>query len=251
MIEVNGISKQFRADTGKSFSLRDVSISLRPGAMLAILGTNGSGKSTLLKILAGQLEPDRGTIEYVAVGMRTLMLSDCQHPKRLYFDQDSGRDIVPSMRLWENVLLGYISSPVGSLRFPSKSIVRDRIKTALSTVALGLEHRMSEQARVLSGGEREGLVLARALLFGNDVYLLDEFTSSLTPELSHHYMSLVKSIMVREGKYGCFVTHEVPLAFLYADQFLFMHEGTVIMSSQENTEDVQREITALYAKCFG
>ena len=251
MIEVSGVTKEFRSELGLSFRLQPVQLVLRPGVMLAVLGTNGSGKSTLLRLLSGQLRPDSGTIEHVDEGVRRPLTPDVEHPKRLYFDQDSGRDIVPSMRLWENVLLGCIRGQAGALRFPGRQAIQGQVRKALCRVELGLEERVSEQARVLSGGQRRGLVLARALVFDNDIYLLDEFTSALTQELAQHYMSLIKSIIVERNGYCCFVTHEVPLAFKYADELMFIHGGEVVLPTTVNTVEAQQLVASLYARYFG
>src|ERR1035437_3839714 len=200
MIRVSGLSKDYRTARGAGFLLSDISFILQPRAVTAILGTNGSGKSTLLRLIGGELEADGGSV--------TVAFEDCHHedsadPLRnvLYLDQDSGRDLVLSMTICENLELAQISGRTGTLRFPSRKLLRLQALDALSQVPLGLDKRLSQQVRSLSGGERQGLVLARALVPSPHVLLLDEFVSALARHLAVRMMAVVRQLVLKNETY--------------------------------------------------
>ncbi len=246
MIRIDNLTKDFRSSTGAGFRLSGVSMCLEPGTMVGLLGTNGSGKSTLLKMISGELSPDGGCVEF---------LSDVEAPQLiserggvLYLDQDSGRDIVPSMTVAENLFLSQISNPLGSLRFPGRHERRQVAAAAVERIPIGLEYRLDEQARFLSGGERQALVLARTLLLDSPILLLDEFTSALSLSLASTALSVVREAVQSGSKYCVFVTHYVELAFRFADALAFLHEGNLVYGLTPNTPESRSKIVDLYAR---
>ena len=211
------------------------------------------GKSTLLKLISGELEPDGGeilleTTESNGRPLKSANTISILHP--LYLDQDSGQDIVPSMTLAENLYLGLIPGYAGSLMFPWKKENRLAAFTALSKISMNLENRMHEQARILSGGEKQGLILARALLSDSSLLLFDEFVSALTSDLACKLISLTKNIIVEKKIYGLFVTHEIDLAVRFADALIFLHNGKILRELTENIGSSRSEIISLYSFCL-
>jgi len=250
MIQVRGIKKRLNGGRG-SFVLNDANIDIPPKKIVAILGTNGAGKSTLLKLLSGVILPDGGTVslhEGEDTGIHTLATHT--HLRALYLDQNSERDLVPSMTIAENMYLAQIPGAVGSLRFPSRRSIHSMTEKAVASISLGLEMRMNEQVRVLSGGEKQGIVLARAFLSGSRWLLLDEFVSAMARDVAKRMMCHVRNITQEMGNYCVFVTHEADLAFEFADEFVFMHEGKVVANFKENSAKVHKEILLLYSRCF-
>ena len=157
------------------------------------------------------------------------------------------RDLVPSLTIAENLSLAQIKGTRGSLRFPNRHEYRVDARNALSRISMGLDHRMNEQVRFLSGGEKQGLVLARALLFQSNFLLLDEFVSALAHNLASKMIALVSDIVKESRSYCLLVTHEIDLAFKYANQLIFLHNGKLIDNLENNTKSQQR-IIELYAQ---
>jgi putative tryptophan/tyrosine transport system ATP-binding protein len=246
MIRVEQVRKDFRSIKGAGFLLEDITFDIPERSVVAILGTNGSGKSTILKILAGELEPDGGQIICNKANDGT---NSFHSLKRLYLDQHSGNDLVPTMTIRENLLLAQITHSVGSLRFPNTGDNKSAAINALNSISLGLDTRMNEQVRFLSGGEKQGLVLARAILYRSEMLLLDEFVSALAHNLAAAAIEIVQKLAHTVGTYCVLVTHEIDLAFRFADQLLFMHNGR-LMANLSNTPTSQKQIIDLYSHCL-
>jgi len=109
---------------------------------------------------------------------------------------------------------------------------------------------MDRQASTLSGGEKQGLVLARALLCPTRVFLLDEFVSSLTTELAFKTLAVLKEVVRERRGYCAFVTHHLDLAFEFADYLVFLHNGRALTERVENAPDSQEEVIRLFATCL-
>jgi putative ABC transport system ATP-binding protein len=249
MIQVSGLSKDYRTVSGGGFLLSDIRFTLQPKAITAILGTNGSGKSTLLKIIGGELDADSGSVN---VDLDNSNRDESADPLRnvLYLDQDAGRDLVLSMTIGENLELAQISSRTGTLRFPSRKLLRMQALDALSKVPLGLDKRLSQQVRSLSGGERQGLVLARALLLSPRVLLLDEFVSALARHLAVRMMAVVRDLVLQSRTYCAVVTHDIDLATRFADQIVFLHNGRLMDCFLVDGPSSRDRIVNLFSTCL-
>lgn len=250
MIRVEGLTKDFRTYKGAGFLLGNISFNIPERKLVAILGTNGSGKSTLLKILSGAMNSDSGRVIYEQNGVNSLLSSSIHESLRtLYLDQDAGRDLVHSMTIAENLFLAEVKGSPGSLRFPNRRGFRDTAENALARITMGLEKRMQEQVRFLSGGEKQGLILSRALLFQSKFLLLDEFVSALSRDLAAKMLELVRDIVKGSDVLCLLVTHEIDFAFRFADRLLFLHNGK-LLANVENDSSSQRKVISLYAECL-
>jgi ABC-type uncharacterized transport system ATPase component len=243
MIEVKSLTKDFRTHKGAGFLLDNISFTIPERKLIAIIGTNGSGKSTLLKLLAGEIDRDSGEI---FCQTRIDKMSEVRSLRPLYIDQDAGRDLVPSMSIGENLHIAQISGKMGTLRFPNRQEHRKAAVRALSKISMGLENRIGEQVRFLSGGEKQGLIIARAFLFQSKFLLLDEFVSALAHNLASRMVSIVRELVRESSCYCVLVTHELDLAFKYADELIFLHNGKLI-ANLKNSRDSQKEIIDMYS----
>ena len=214
MIEVNHISYHYH---GCEEVLKDVSFQLEPGKFLAILGNNGVGKSTLLKCLNKILKADDGT--FLLDGENILRMSNHQVSQRIAFVSQN----VPStqMTVHDVVMLG--RRPYMKWGFTEKDhhIVHEAMDR------LNLDALRGRFLNQLSGGERQKVMLARALAQQPKLLLLDEPTSSLDIHNQYQVLKIVQEICRKDGLTAIVVIHDLNLALRFCDRFLLLRQGQV------------------------
>lgn len=205
--------------------LKDVSLEVRRGEIVALLGPSGSGKTTLLRCIAGLERPDEGRI---VLG------------ERVVFDQERRIEVPPERRdlglvfqsyaLWphrtvfENVAFGL------RLRRVPPAEIRARVEEVLSRLGLeGLEGRYPHQ---LSGGQQQRVALARALVYNPRLLLLDEPLSNLDARLREEARIWVRELILRQELAAVYVTHDQAEAMVVADRIMLFNAGRVV---QEGT----------------
>ncbi len=202
-----------KAYNGKP-ALQGVSLTLRPGEMVALLGPNGAGKSTLLQLLTGLFSPDRGQITVLGHDMR-------RHPARAL----AGLGVV-----FQQSALDMDLSVLANLLFHTdlhglpRSTARQRITAGLAAVGLG--DQAKAVVRSLSGGTRRKVELVRALLHEPAVLLMDEATVGLDPASRQHLLDTVRGLCHTRGMAVLWATHLIEEAKV-ADRLVLLHQGTV------------------------
>jgi ABC-type cobalamin/Fe3+-siderophores transport system ATPase subunit len=200
------------------FTLEATSFHAKPGEIVAILGPNASGKSTLLKLIAGSLVPLSGRI--LLNGFVTHSLTPRTRAQRIAMVQQESRLLFPA-RAWEFVLQGRHAHG-RSLRFESEADVLIA-KNALAQVdAAGLSDRWMDQ---ISGGEKQRVILARALAQQPLLLLLDEPTLHLDIAAQVGLLDALRRLAAENRYTVVVVTHELNLAAEYADQVVLMQRG--------------------------
>ena len=237
VLKVNAISKYF----GTLPALRDISFELRPGEVVAVIGSSGSGKSTLLRCIDLLESIDEGSIDY-GNGKHVSASKDNGLAIR---DQSSRASLpirtgAPAVRralgfvfqgydLWDEktVLENLILAPVVVGQ-------QDRVSAERSAVQLcrrfGLESKIKARAWQLSGGQRQRIAIIRALMMSPELLLLDEVTSSLDPMLTYEIMQLIRELR-NDGMTMLLVTHHWQFARRLADRVIFLHEGRVVQEA--------------------
>ena len=232
MIQIKDISKFF--DTGgyaPRTALEQVSLSFNGAQWCSLLGPNGSGKSTLLRILSGELQPSSGSVIF---DDRDVTRSGAARRARSVFfvEQDTKANLVPSMTIEENLLLAECTSFFPGLGPARSAARRRRVSEALARLNMGLEKRLHTQVRFLSGGERQSLVFAEALLSSAPVLLLDEFLASMDPRTGPRLLSAARQIAREKGLTVVSVTHNVDQVLKEStpqDRVVMLHEGRVAL----------------------
>jgi putative ABC transport system ATP-binding protein len=235
MIQVKDISKFF--DTGgyaPRTALEHVSLSFNGSQWCSLLGANGSGKSTLLRILSGELQPSSGAVLFD--GVDVTKSSAAKRARNVFFvEQDTKANLVPSMTIEENLLLAECTSFFPGLGPARTAARRKRVSEALGRLNMGLENRLHTQVRFLSGGERQSLVLAEALLSSAPVLLLDEFLAAMDPRMGPRLLSTARQIAHEKGLSVVSVTHNIDHVLMEStpkDRIVMLHEGRVAMDMQ-------------------
>jgi len=224
-LHVHDLHKRF----GDREVLRGVSLTARPGDVVAIVGSSGSGKSTLLRCLNLLEQPHQGVLR---LGDETLQLvPDRDNSLRAANAQQLRRwrarlaMVFQAFNLWAHrtVVENITEAPIHVLGQPREQ-AEQRAHQLLERV--GLAHRREVYPAQLSGGEQQRVAIARALAMDPDVMLFDEPTSALDPELVGEVLAVMREL-AREGRTMLVVTHEMGFAREVANQVLFLHQGRV------------------------
>jgi iron complex transport system ATP-binding protein len=200
------------------FTLEATSFQARPGEILAILGPNASGKSTLLNLIAGALQPLSGRV--LLNGFVTHSLSPKTRAQRIAVVQQESRLLFPS-RAWEFVLQG--RHPHGR---PMRFETEDDVIIARNALAqVGAEHLNDRWMDQISGGEKQRVILARALAQQPLLLLLDEPTLHLDIGAQVDLLDALRRLAADNRYTVVVVTHELNLVAEYADQVVLLQRG--------------------------
>ena len=192
--------------------LADVSLTVAPGEVLAVVGPSGSGKTTLLRLISGLLEPTRGT---VAIGGTPMAgVAPERRPVAMVFQ---GYALFPHLSVRDNIGFGLRVRKVGRA---------DRDARVVEAAArLGLSDLLERLPSALSGGERQRVALARALVRDPAVFCLDEPLSALDPLLRADARRELAGLLRADGRCAVFVTHDQAEALTLGDRVAVLRAG--------------------------
>jgi phospholipid/cholesterol/gamma-HCH transport system ATP-binding protein len=230
MIKIDGLHKKF---DGKDV-LRGVSLQVRKGEVIALIGGSGSGKSVFLKHVVGLMKPDLGRVIVDGMDMSNLRGRDLTKLRDRQGFLFQGGALFDSMTVFENVAF-----PLKEKTSMNNELIRERVFNELEHVGLkGSEYKYPSQ---ISGGMVKRAALARALVMDPEIMLFDEPTTGLDPVIGAAILSLIDSCHKRLSFTGIIVTHEIPKVFDIVDRVAMLHEGIIwaddtpekLMSSSE------------------
>jgi lipoprotein-releasing system ATP-binding protein len=232
MIHTENLHKTYRLGRVDVPVLRGISLDVRQGEWLGILGASGSGKSTLLHLLGGLDRPDRGSGKKSSILFSGRSLQEMSSRELDRFRATKVGfvfqfyHLLPELTVLENVT---IAGMVKDGRFGYKR--RDaetRAKTLLE--AFGLSHRLKHRSAELSGGERQRVAIARALMNGPEVLLADEPTGNLDRSTGEKILDAVAAIRSQTDQTIVMVTHDVEVA-RRADRTIRLEDGHIVAAS--------------------
>lgn len=244
-IVVEKLTKTFR---GRK-ALNDVSLSVEPGEMVALIGASGSGKSTLLRHIAGLIQSDRDACCKVTVGGRPVqcegrLTSEARDIRRdvgVIFQQFN---LVNRLSVITNVLtgvLGRIPPLRGTLGIFTRS---ERIAAMGALARVGIAETALQRASTLSGGQQQRAAIARALVQGARVVLADEPIASLDPASAKRVMETLSEINATDDITVVVCLHQVEYARRYCPRTIALRDGEVAYDgpSVALTHDFLREL---------
>ena len=217
MIAVKGVARTFGTGATEVHALKDITFSVLPGEMVALVGRSGSGKTTLLNIVGGLDLPDAGHVFVSGTDVGGLSEGDREVLRRdtvAYIFQGFG--LVPELSATENVGL-----PLRLRKLPAADRER-RVALLLDLVGLGGhgDHRPDE----MSGGQMQRVAIARALAGSPRLLIADEPTGQLDTETGLAVMELIRGVVEAEGMTAIISTHD-PVMIALADRAIHIEDG--------------------------
>ncbi|HEX2913824.1 MAG TPA: ATP-binding cassette domain-containing protein [Chloroflexia bacterium] len=214
VLQARGLVKRY----GNVTALDGADFELLPGEILAVIGDNGAGKSTLIKALSGAIVPDEGEIllDGKPVHFRSPLDARRQGIETVYQDLA----VAPAMPIADNLFLGReIRRPgvLGSVfRMLDKKRMLDDASKAMQDLKIGIRS-MRQPVETLSGGQRQGVAVARSAAFARHVIIMDEPTAALGVKESGMVLDLIRRVRER-GLPVILISHNMPHVFEVADR---------------------------------
>ncbi len=215
VLSARGLVKRY----GRVTALDHADFDLYPGEILAVIGDNGAGKSTLIKALCGAVTPDEGEIllEGKAVRFNDPMKAREAGIETVY----QNLALSPALSIADNMFLGReIRRPgiLGSVfRLLDKSAMEKHARSKLNELGLMTIQNIGQAVETLSGGQRQGVAVARAAAFGSKVVIMDEPTAALGVKESRRVLELILDVK-RRGLPIVLISHNMPHVFEVADR---------------------------------
>jgi simple sugar transport system ATP-binding protein len=219
-LELRHVSKSF----GGVRVLRDIDFALRTGEVVGLLGDNGAGKSTLIKIITGVHQPDEGELWFDGARIDALTVPMARSLGIETVFQE--RALAEQLPLWRNIFMG--RPMAGRLGFLKVGEMREATRRLMSESMGFTSAVLTPETHVtgLSGGERQGLAIVRALHFEADVIILDEPTMGLSLKETDKLLRFVSGIR-EAGKSAIFIDHNIFHVYSVADRIVLLDRGRV------------------------
>ncbi len=223
-VSCNGLTKEFGARDTKTLALRGVDLVVYAGQLTLLVGPSGCGKTTLISIVAGLLNPTRGSV--AVLGTELCKLSGRELVKfrvkniGFVFQQ---YNLLPALTAAENAAVPLIIN--GWRRAKAVARAREMLKT------VGLANRADNLPCQLSGGEQQRVAIARALINKPRLLVCDEPTSALDARSGQTVMALIKQLAVQPGRAVIVVTHDTRIYGL-SDRMVEMNDGRITVGGE-------------------
>jgi len=229
MYSLESVTKLFRHSPEALPALKEMTLQVQPGELVAVLGQSGAGKTTLFRLLNGTLRPTAGSLFFDGRDTTTMSSAGLRAMRRRIGTIYQQHNLVPSLTALENTLCGALGrmsllATLRSILQPAKSDA-ERAMHALELV--GLADKRSARADELSGGQQQRLAAARVLMQSPDVILADEPTASLDPELAEGVTSLLAGLARDGHKTLIMAVHKVDLALHHFPRIVGIRAGSL------------------------
>ena len=234
LLEARGISKNY----GNVTALTAVDLDVRPGEIVGLVGDNGAGKSTLVKILCGAVQPSSGQlfVDGVEVSFHSPKHSRERGIEVVYQDLA----LAGELSVAENVFLGRErrrSGPLGRLGVIDRATMAREAQGTLESLAIEIQN-VNARCALLSGGQRQAVAVARAIMWGSKVLLLDEPTAALAVMEADKIGSLVTGV-VKHGVGVLLVSHNIPQVHQLCDRILVLLRGSLVAELHRRDSTVE------------
>ncbi len=220
LLVMKGIAKSF----GKMQVLRGVDLEINRGEIVALVGDNGAGKSTLIKIITGVHRPNGGEIWYKG---EKITLHSVRESRQLGIETVyQERALADLQEMWRNIFAGReITNAFGFMdvkaqRRETERLLREHMGFTSSAISV------NSPVRGLSGGEKQGVAIGRALYFNADLIILDEPTMGLAIRETERVLNFVRGFR-DQGKAAIFIDHNIFHVYDVADRFVILDRGRV------------------------
>ncbi|AAV95127.1 ABC transporter ATP-binding protein [Ruegeria pomeroyi] len=218
---------------GPIMAIRGVSLEVRPGQIVSILGANGAGKTTLMKTISGVMDPEKGTITFDGEEIQGSEPHKVVQKGIVHVPE--GREVFPLLTVDENLSLGAYTAT------DKAQIERDR--DLVFTYFPILKERRNQEAGTLSGGQQQMLAIGRGLMANPRIMLLDEPSLGLSPLLVQEIFAILKRLNEEQNMTMMLVEQNASAALALADHGYVMEVGRIVMDGSAQSlmasEDIQ------------
>ena len=231
LVEMRNISKSF----GKVIALKNINFKVSSNEVVGLIGDNGAGKSTLIKILMGVYPPNTGEVfirdKSIRLSHYSAQIAHKLRIEAVYQEKALGE----KQPLWRNIFLGrQITNKLGFIDVKKEREETERImKNLIGFRSKGINSE--SRVRELSGGERQGVAIGRAMYFDADLIILDEPTTALSVKEVGKVINFIKQIK-DVGKSCIMISHNMSEEYSVADRFIILDRGEIV--GEYKKEDV-------------
>ncbi len=218
MIEILGLHKSFNGNP----VLKGVTLTVREGELLALIGRSGIGKSVLLRHIAGLMRPDAGTVKIDGTDIFKLRGRDLVEMRKRFGFLFQGGALFDSLTVYDNVAF-----PLRERTSLPEAQIKDRVFNELEH--MGMKNDWNKYPAELSGGMRKRAALARALVMGPSIMFFDEPTTGLDPIIGQNILDYIHRCHRELEFTAVMVTHEVQKVFGIVQQVAMIHQGEIIV----------------------
>lgn len=223
-----GIKVFNRGGVNEVIALNSVSLNVREGDFVTVIGSNGAGKSTFLNAVAGTFRLDSGTVELD--GDDVTGWPEHKRAGRIgRVFQDPLMGTCAGATIEQNLALAMKRGKLRGLGMGVKRRDREYFRERLSTLNLGLEDRLGTATGLLSGGQRQALTMLMATLVRPRLLLLDEHTAALDPKTASMILDLTDELVSGQRLTTLMVTHNMQQAISLGNRLIMFHRGEVVM----------------------
>jgi putative ABC transport system ATP-binding protein len=244
MITVDNISKTFNAGKPNEVNaISNVSLDIKGGEFVVIVGSNGSGKTTLLNLVAGNILPNAGSI--TIDGNNVTRLAEYQRSKwiaRIFQNPLSGT--AADLSIIDNFRLAALRTQAKGLTIGKNENFKKLARDKIATLGMGLEDKIEQPIGTLSGGQRQALTLLMSVMDTCKILLLDEPTAALDPRSAENVLRIANGLIKEYKLTAILVTHNLRDAGNYGSRIIQMGEGQIMkdISGTEKQDLKQNEL---------
>lgn len=229
LLQINNITKVFGEGTiNEKVAIRNLSLDVESGEFVTIIGNNGAGKSTLLNCVSGVFPVDEGTIAIDGIDCtREPEHKRAKNIGRVF--QDPLKGTAFDMTVEENLAIAAVKNKRRGLQAGITKADRAMFREQLATLEMGLEDKMTQKVKLLSGGQRQALTLFMAVIAQPAVLLLDEHTAALDPSAAAKVLELTEKFSQKDNMCTLMITHNMKDALTYGNRTILMQSGQIVM----------------------
>lgn len=233
-------------------ALRGMSLHIREGEFVTVIGSNGAGKSTFLNSISGDIAVDTGTIHIDGTDVTRLpAYKRAGLVARVFQDPMAGT--CEKLTIEENMALAFKRGDARKLKSALNKENRALFREKLAVLKLGLENRLTDRMGLLSGGQRQAVSLLMASLQPSKILLLDEHTAALDPKTAAFVLELTDQIVRENRLTAMMVTHSMQQALDYGHRTVMLHQGRVVLdvSGEQRRNMGVRDLLDMFEKTRG
>ena len=253
MLKLQEVHQKFEIGTvNEKHILHGINLTVNEGDFITIIGGNGAGKSTMLNAIAGSKQISSGKIFIDNIDLTNAK----EHQRAKYIGrvfQDTRMGTASDLSIEENLAIAYRRGKARGLKVGITQSERKMYKELLTSLDLGLENRLKDKTRYLSGGQRQALTLIMASFHHPKILLLDEHTAALDPKTAKNVLDLTVKIVGENKLTALMVTHNMKDALKIGNRLIMLHKGNIILdiSGEEKAKLGVSDLLKMFEKASG